>query len=248
MKRESAGQVQTQCYSIPDEVALEHGERLGGVVVAYETYGRQNPEKSNAILVCHTLSGDAHAAGWHRGEEKPGWWDVVIGPGKALDTDRYFVICSNVLGGCKGTTSPSSKNPKTGQPYCLDFPFITIKDMVSVQRRLIEHLGIDRLFAVVGGSFGGMQVLEWTVSYPDMVRLAVPIATSACSSPQQIAFNEVGRRAIASDPNWKEGNYGTAPPARGLSGQDDWAHHLSLRRVHAAEVRSASVGQERVRL
>ena len=217
MKRESAGQVQTQCYSIPDEVALEHGERLGGVVVAYETYGRQNPEKSNAILVCHALSGDAHAAGWHRGEEKPGWWDVVIGPGKALDTDKYFVICSNVLGGCKGTTGPSSKNPKTGQPYGLDFPFITIKDMVSVQRRLIEHLGINRLFAVVGGSFGGMQVLEWAVSYPDMVRLAVPIATSACSSPQQIAFNEVGRRAIASDPDWKEGNYGTAPPARGLS-------------------------------
>lgn len=218
VKRESAGQVQTQCYRIADEVALEHGERLSQVAVAYETYGRLNQEKSNAILVCHALSGDAHAAGWHRGEEKPGWWDIIIGPGKAVDTDKYFVICSNVLGGCKGTTGPSSKNPKTGQPYGLDFPFITIKDMVSIQKQLVEHLGIDRLFAVVGGSFGGMQVLQWSVSYPDMVRLAVTIATSAYSSPQQIAFNEVGRRAITSDPDWQEGSYyGKTPPGRGLS-------------------------------
>jgi homoserine O-acetyltransferase len=218
MKRESAGIVETQCYRIPEEVVLEHGDRLGGVKVAYETYGKINKEKSNAILICHALSGDAHAGGWHKEDEKPGWWDIIIGPGKALDTDKFFVICSNVLGGCKGTTGPSSINPKTGKPYGPDFPFITVKDMVDVQKRLLDHLGINKLFAVVGGSFGGMQVLQWCVSYPDMVRLAVPIATSAYSSPQQIAFNEVGRRAITSDPDWNSGNYyGGNPPARGLS-------------------------------
>ena len=161
MKRESVGQVETQCCQIPGEVVLEHGDRLSDVRVAYETYGQLNKEKSNAVLVCHALSGDAHAGGWHRGEEKPGWWDLIIGPGKALDTDKYFVICSNVLGGCKGTTGPSSINSKTGQPYGLDFPFITIKDMVEVQKMLVDHLGINQLFAVVGGSFGGMQVLQW---------------------------------------------------------------------------------------
>ncbi len=169
-------------------------------------------------MVCHALSGDAHAGGWHKGEEKPGWWDIIIGPGKALDTDRFFVLCSNVLGGCKGTTGPSSVNPKTGKPYGLDFPVITVGDMVKVQKKLIDSFGISRLFAVIGGSFGGMQVLQWAVSYPDMVRLAVPIATSAYSSPQQIAFNEVGRKAITSDPDWKGGDYyGRDGPARGLS-------------------------------
>jgi len=218
MKRESAGLVEIQCYHIPGEIALEHGGRLDGATVAYETYGKLNRENSNAVLICHALSGDAHAAGWYRGEEKPGWWDIIIGPGKALDTDKFFVICSNVLGGCKGTTGPSSLNPKTGKPYGLDFPFITLKDMVDVQKRLLDHLGIDKLFAVIGGSFGGMQVLQWCVSYPEMVRLAVPIATSAYSSPQQIAFNEVGRRAITSDPDWHNGNYYVrTPPARGLS-------------------------------
>ena len=218
MKRESVGLARTECYRIPDAIKLEHGDRLEDVVVAYETYGRQNQEKSNTILVCHALSGDAHAGGLHKGEEKPGWWDIIIGPGKALDTDKYFVICSNVLGGCKGTTGPSSANKEKGKPYGLDFPFITIKDMVDVQKRLLDHLGIDKLFAVVGGSFGGMQVLQWTISYPDMVRLAVPIATSAYSSPQQIAFNEVGRRAITSDPDWREGDYyGKIMPGRGLS-------------------------------
>ena len=218
MRRESVGVVETQCYRIPEEIVLEHGDRLSDVNVAYETYGKINNEKSNAILVCHALSGDAHAGGWHREDEKPGWWDIIIGPGKALDTDKFFVICSNVLGGCKGTTGPSSINSKTGKPYGLDFPFITVKDMVNVQKMLLDHLDIDKLFAVVGGSFGGMQVLQWCVSYPDMVRLAVPIATSAYSSPQQIAFNEVGRRAITSDPDWISGNYyGRTPPARGLS-------------------------------
>lgn len=218
MKRESAGVVETQCYRIPQKVVLEHGGRLDGVNIAYETCGKLNNEKSNAILVCHALSGDAHAGGWHKGEEKPGWWDIVIGPGKALDTDKFFIVCSNVLGGCKGTTGPSSINPETGKPYGLDFPFITVKDMVDVQKRLLDHLGIDKLFAVIGGSFGGMQVLQWCISYPNMVRLAVPIATSAYSSPQQIAFNEVGRRAITSDPDWNSGDYyGRTPPARGLS-------------------------------
>jgi homoserine O-acetyltransferase/O-succinyltransferase len=218
MKRESVGLVEKKCYRIPEEIALEHGGRLCDVSVAYETYGKLNKEKSNAVLVCHALSGDAHAGGWHKGEEKPGWWDIIIGPGKALDTDRFFVICSNVLGGCKGTTGPSSINPKTGKPYGLDFPVITVGDMVDVQKRLVESFRIKRLFAVVGGSFGGMQVLQWAISYPEMVRLAVPTATSAYSSPQQIAFNEVGRKAITSDLDWNNGDYyGRTMPARGLS-------------------------------
>jgi len=222
MKRESVGLTKTQCYRIAEEIALEHGGRLSAVTVAYETYGKLNNERSNAILICHALSGDAHAAGWDRDDEKrdekPGWWDIVIGPGKALDTEKFFVICSNALGGCKGTTGPSSINPSTGKPYGLDFPFISVKDMVIVQKKLLDHLGVKKLFAVIGGSFGGMQVLQWCVSYPEMVRMAVPIATSARSSPQQIAFNEVGRRAITSDPDWDNGNYyGRVPPARGLS-------------------------------
>ena len=218
MKRESVGLVRTQIYRVPGEVVLEHADRLTGVEVAYETYGQLNRDKSNAILVCHALSGDAHAAGYRDGEEKPGWWDAVIGPGKGLDTRRYFVICSNVLAGCKGTTGPSTTNPNTGSPYGLDLPVITVKDMVEVQKRLLLHLGIERLFAVVGGSFGGMQVLQWSVSHPEMVRMAVAIATSGYSSPQQIAFNEVGRRAITSDPDWNGGDYyGGVPPARGLS-------------------------------
>ncbi len=212
------GLVETKCYPIPEEIALENGGQLAGATVAYETYVKLNRELSNAILICHALSGDAHAGGWHKGDEKPGWWDIIIGPGKALDTDKFFMICSNVLGGCKGTTGPSSLNPKTGRPYGLDFPFITVKDMVDVQKRLLDHLGIPKLFAVIGGSFGGMQVLQLCLSYPEMVRMAVPIATSACSTPQQIAFNEVGRKAITSDPDWDNGNYyGQAPPARSLS-------------------------------
>lgn len=218
MKRESAGLVETRCYQVPGDVVLEHGDVLSGVAIAYEIYGKLNRDKSNTILVCHALSGDAHVAGWHRGEEKPGWWDIIIGPGKALDTDRFFVICSNVLGGCKGTTGPSSVNQRTGKTYGLDFPIITIRDMVDLQKMLVDFLGVKKLFAVIGGSFGGMQVLQWAVSYPEMVRLAVPIATSSYSSPQQIAFNEVGRRAITSDPDWKNGDYyGRCIPARGLS-------------------------------
>ncbi len=218
MKKESVGLVETQHYDLSEDLILEGGSRLKDVTIAYETYGKLNKEKSNAILICHALSGDAHVAGWHEGDRKPGWWDIIIGPGKCLDTEKYFIICSNVIGGCKGSTGPSSINPETGKPYGLDFPIITIPDMVKAQKKLIDHLGINQLFAVVGGSMGGMQVLQWTISYPDMVKLAIPIATAARSAPQQIAFNEVGRRAIISDPKWNEGSYYSGEiPKEGLS-------------------------------
>ena len=170
MKRESAGLVETQRFRIPEAIALEHGGQLSDVNVAYETYGKLNSEKNNAILICHALSGDAHAGGWRKGEEKPGCWDIIIGPGKALDTDKFFIICSNVLSGCKGTTGPSSINPGTGKPYGLDFPFITVRDMVDVQKRLLVHLGIDKLFAVIGGSFGRF----CNGAYPIQKRFASP--------------------------------------------------------------------------
>jgi homoserine O-acetyltransferase len=203
----------------PHELRLESGEKLGPVTLAYETYGTLNEKKSNAVLVTHALSGDAHAAGHHAGEEEhPGWWDDMIGPGKGLDTEKYFVICSNVIGGCMGSTGPSSINPKTGRPYALGFPLITIRDMVEAQRHLVDHLGIERLLSVVGGSMGGMQVLQWVVSYPDRILSAIPIATALKHVPQQIAFDEVGRQAIMADVNWREGDYyGHEPPARGLA-------------------------------
>jgi homoserine O-acetyltransferase/O-succinyltransferase len=215
------GLVETQCFTFahpPDRFGLDSQEKLGPITVAYETYGELNEEFSNAILVPHAFSGDAHAAGWHAGAAKPGWWDDMIGPGKAFDTDKYFVICSNVLGGCKGTTGPSSINPETGKRFGLDFPLITIPDMVRVQARLLDHLGIEKLLSIAGGSMGGQQVLEWLVSYPERARSAIVVATAARHSPQQIAFNEVGRQAILADPNWKNGQYYDAePPAKGLS-------------------------------
>src|SRR5574344_2477478 len=185
MNKESVGIVETKYLDISDPIVLDSGKTLEEVTVAYETYGELNKEKSNAILICHALTGDAHAAGWHEGDKKPGWWEIVIGPGKALDSEKYFIICSNVLGGCKGTTGPSSINPKTGKKYGLDFPVITINDMVKVQKELIDLLGIEKLLAVIGGSMGGMQTLQWTLSYPEMVKKAIPIATTARSSPQQ---------------------------------------------------------------
>jgi homoserine O-acetyltransferase len=219
--KESVGIVETQFYTYahpPDELKLECGKTLGTVTLAYETYGALNADKSNAILVCHALSGDAHAAGVHKGENSPGWWEDMIGPGKAFDTDRYFVICSNVIGGCKGSTGPSSTNPKTGKPYALDFPMITIADMVNAQRHLIDHLGIGKLLSVAGGSMGGMQVLQWVASYPERVRSAIPIATALKHSPQQIAFNEVVRQSIMADPDWRQGNYYEfGQPAKGLA-------------------------------
>ena len=194
----------TQTYTFacpPEELTLESGEKLGPITLAYETYGKLNVQKSNAIMVLHALSGDAHVAG------SGGWWENLIGPGKGIDTDKYFVVCSNVIGGCKGSTGPSSINPKTGKPYGLSFPLISIYDIVEAQKRLIDRLGIEKLLAVVGGSMGGMQVLQWMVSYPEKIRSAIPIATTLKHTPQQIAFNEVGRQAIMSDPDWKNGDY-----------------------------------------
>ena len=219
MNKESVGIVETKYLNIEEPIELDSGKTLKNVTVAYETYGELNKEKSNAILICHALTGDAHAAGWHEGDKKPGWWEIVIGPGKALDTKKYFIICSNVLGGCKGTTGPSSINPGTGKEYGIDFPVITIRDMVEVQKQLVDSFGIDQLYAVVGGSMGGMQVLQWLVTYPQMMKKAIPMATAAMSSPQQIAFNEVGRQAIFSDPDWNKGNYYETgkKPKNGLS-------------------------------
>ncbi|MDI6719081.1 MAG: homoserine O-acetyltransferase [Methanomicrobiales archaeon] len=218
MKKGSVGTVTTSLYALEEPLELESGAVLRDVTLAYETYGRLNREKSNAILICHALSGDAHAAGIHAEDGRKGWWDIVIGPGKGFDTERYFVVCSNVLGGCKGSTGPASTNPETGKPYALSFPVVTIRDMVEAQKRLIDHLGIRQLYAVAGGSMGGMQVLQWCVSYPERVRKAIAIGTTAYSTPQQIAFNEVGRRAITSDPFWAQGDYyGRAIPSRGLA-------------------------------
>lgn len=219
--RGSVGVVRTNYFDFaysPDELVLENAERLGPITVAYETYGELNDQRSNAILILHALSGDAHAAGFHEGDDKPGWWDDMIGPGKAFNTDKYFVICSNVLGGCKGTTGPSSVNPKTGRRYGLDFPIIGISDMVKVQKHLIDHLKINQLLSVAGGSMGGMQALEWLTAYPDKLKSAIVIATAVKHSPQQIAFHEVGRQAIMADPHWREGHYYSGlPPAKGLS-------------------------------
>jgi len=201
-----------------DSLSLDSGATLAPVEVAYETYGQLNAGRTNAILVLHAFSGDAHAAGISPETGKPGWWDNMIGPGKGFDTNKYFVICTNVLGGCRGTTGPSSINPETGCPYGLTFPVITIGDMVRLQKMLIDWMGIPRLLGVSGGSMGGMQALEWAVSYPDQVVAAIPIASTTRHSAQQIAFNEVGRQAIMADPDWHDGNYyGRRPPARGLA-------------------------------
>ena len=215
---QSVGASVTKYLDIQEPLELESGAKIGPLRIAYETYGRLNKDRSNAILVCHPLSGDAHAAGFHDGESRPGWWDIAIGPGKGFDTTKFFVICSNVLGGCKGTTGPSSIDPATGRPYGTSFPVVTIKDMVNVQKMLVDRLGITQLFAVAGGSMGGMQALQWAVSYPEMMRKAVVIASTAYSTPQQIAFNAVGRKAIISDPAWNKGDYyGRRPPSDGLS-------------------------------
>lgn len=218
----SVGIVETQYYTFaepPCQLELECGRKLGPITLAYETYGKLNAGKSNAILVIHALTGDAHAAGRHSpSDRKPGWWDKMIGPGKAFDTDRYFVICSNCVGGCQGSTGPSSINPETGRPYGLEFPMVTIGDMVNAQKALIDHLGIEQLACVVGGSMGGMQVLQWATTYPDKMRLFIPIASTARLSPQAIAFDAVGRHAIMADPNWNKGNYyGANSPSSGLS-------------------------------
>ncbi len=187
--------------------------------IAYQTYGTLNAQKSNAVLVCHALTADQHIANVHPVTRKPGWWENMVGPGRLIDTDRFFVICSNILGGCMGSTGPASFKPGTQTPYGLDFPVITISDMVDAQARLIDHLGIDNLFAVIGGSMGGMQVLEWAARYKDRVFAAMPIATAAWHSSQNIAFHEVGRQAVMADPDWCGGDYYARDvvPKRGLA-------------------------------
>src|ERR1700757_2968698 len=198
---------------------LDAGVELSPFQIAYKTYGTLNAARSNAVLICHALTGDHHVASVHPVTRKPGWWETLVGPGKPIDTSRYFVICSNVVGSCMGTTGPSSTNPSTGTPWGLDFPVITIRDMVRAQAMLIDHLGIDTLFAVVGGSMGGMQVLQWAESFPERVFAALPIACATRHSAQNIAFHEVGRQAIMADPDWRNGDYaleGTRP-AKGLA-------------------------------
>ena len=218
----SIGVVQTEFFTFADDepFCLESGATLGPVTIAYETYGRLNADCSNAILICHALSGGAHAAGVHsERDDQPGWWDDCIGPGKAFDTERFFVICSNVLGSCYGSTGPSSINPATSEPYGLHFPVVTVGDMVRAQVKLVDYLGIDQLLCVAGGSMGGMQVLEWVAHHPQRLKAAMPIATTAHHSPMLIAFSEVGRQAIYADPSWNNGDYyrGGKKPDAGLA-------------------------------
>jgi homoserine O-acetyltransferase len=198
---------------------LDSGARLDQVEIAYRTFGELNADKSNAVLVCHALTGDQHVAGTNPVSGKPGWWTQVIGPGLPLDPARHFIVCSNVIGGCMGSTGPSSVNPETGKPWGLSFPVITIPDMVRAQAMLIDHLGIDALFAVVGGSMGGMQVLQWAADYPERLFSAVCIAASPRHSAQNIAFHEVGRQSIMADPNWRGGEYASlgVRPEKGLA-------------------------------
>ncbi len=226
-----------------DPFQTECGKTLREVVLAYETYGRLNEDMSNAILITHAFSGDSHV-GTHPDEpELRGWWGDFVGPGRVFDTSKFFVICSNVLGGCMGSTGPTSINPDTGKPYNLSFPIITITDMVNAQKRLLDRLGVSSLVAVTGGSMGGMQALQWGVSYPDYVKAVIPIATTTRLSPQGIAFNEVARRAIVNDPKWNNGNYPLDdPPVKGLALARMIAHitYLSNESMHS------KFGRERV--
>ncbi|PIE68574.1 MAG: homoserine O-acetyltransferase [Deltaproteobacteria bacterium] len=203
----------------PNELELDCGERLGPITLAYETLGELNEDRTNAVLILHAFSGDSHVAGYlSENDERPGWWDNMVGPGKPIDTNRYFVLCSNILGSCAGSTGPSSINPTTGKPYGLSFPLVTIKDMVCAQKHLVDHLKIPRLLAIIGGSVGGMQVLRWCTEFPEMVVSAIPLATTPRHSAQAIAFNEVARQAIMADPDWKGGEYYDGPgPRHGLA-------------------------------
>ena len=207
----SVGLVEKKYFTFaepPDSMVLESNARLGPITIAYETLGTLNKDKSNVILVLHALSGDSHIAGYYGEEDrKPGWWEIMVGPGKGIDTDKYFVICPNIIGSCMGSTGPSSINPETGKPYGFDFPVVTIADMVKAQKALLDHLGIEKILTVVGGSIGGMQVLEWAVRYPGIVFSAIPLATTTRHSALAIAFNEVARQAIMADPNWNMGKY-----------------------------------------
>jgi len=215
----SVGIVTTKYADFDVELRLESGRLLGPLTLAYETYGKLNQEASNAILVTHAWTGNAHAAGLHSEEDrKPGWWDNMIGPGKVLDTNRYFVLCSNTIGSCKGSTGPASINPRTQRPYRLSFPVLMVRDMVRAQKLLLDHLGVKSLASIIGGSMGAMQAIEWAIHYPEMVRSIVPIAGTGRTSPMAIALNALARQSIFNDPLWKKGNYQPEhPPADGLS-------------------------------
>src|SRR6202158_1570354 len=251
----SAGVFRTQYADLPDPLPLDSGRQLEQVRIAYETYGRLSPARDNVILVCHALSGDAHAAGWSDDPEAPsagdgfradergiaprgglGWWDVMIGPGKAFDTDRYFVVCSNLIGSCRGSTGPGSLDPNTGTPYGLDFPVVTVADMVRAEERLLAVLGIDSLLAVGGGSLGGMQALEWAVAFPDKVRACISIASTARLGDQGMAWNAIARNAIMADPDWQGGYYygtGRAPIAGvGVARMVGHVTYLSAESMH----------------
>mgnify|MGYP001766416693 CR=1 FL=1 len=215
---------------------MDSGALIAPLTIAYQTYGELNADKSNAVLVCHALTGDQHVANEHPVTGKSGWWETMVGPGRPIDTDRFFIICANVVGGCMGTTGPMSTNPATGKPYGLDLPVVTIRDMVRAQAMLIDHFDIDSLFCVIGGSMGGMQVLQWAASYPDRVFSAMPIATAPRHSSQNIAFHEVGRQAVMADPDWRGGRYleEGVQPSKGLAVARMAAHitYLSDEALH----------------
>jgi homoserine O-acetyltransferase len=247
--KNSVGIVQTQTARLVEPqqpLTLKCGKKLAPIDVAYETYGQLNEAGDNAILICHALSGNAHVAGYNSPDDKkPGWWDVMVGPGKGIDTNQYFVICSNFLGGCSGTTGPCSINPATGKPYGLDFPIITIADMVRVQKLLLDKLGIKKLLAVIGGSIGGMQVLQWVIEYPDFVKAALPIATTTHLGAQSIAFDAVGRNAILADANFANGQYQDKEgPDKGLAiarmiGHITYLSEQGMRQKFGRELRDA---------
>ncbi|MFW0777128.1 MAG: homoserine O-acetyltransferase MetX [Rickettsiales bacterium] len=209
----------TVSLAVDSPLLLDCGQSVSNIPLAYQTYGKLNAAKNNAILICHALTGDQYVAGKHPVTGKDGWWQRMVGPGKPIDTDRYYVICSNIIGGCMGSFGPKETNLQTGKPYGLDFPFITVGDMVKAQALLIEYLGIEKLFAVVGGSMGGMQALEWAARYPERVFSVAVIASAARQSAQNIAFHEIGRQAIMADPNWCGGNYFAEKkyPSKGLA-------------------------------
>ena len=216
---ESAGNSLSVHFDVSTPLLMDAGVSVSPLTIAYQTYGTLNADRSNAVLVCHALTGDQYVASLNPVTGKQGWWLNMVGPGRPIDTDRYFVICTNVIGGCMGSTGPASLNPATGQVWGIDLPVVTIRDMVRAQAMLIDHLGIDMLFCVAGGSMGGMQVLQWAASYPDRVFSALPIATAAKHSAQNIAFHEVGRQAIMADPQWQGGRYGLGDdqPLKGLA-------------------------------
>ncbi|HLM41565.1 MAG TPA: homoserine O-acetyltransferase [Microvirga sp.] len=220
-------------FDAGEPLVMDAGVALAPWQIAYQTYGSLNRDRSNTVLICHALTGDQHVANMNPVTGKPGWWTTMVGPGRPVDTDRFFVICANVIGGCMGTTGPASINPATGEPYALDFPVVTVRDMVRAQAALLDRLGIESLFCAVGGSMGGMQVLQWAASYPERVFSALPIATSARHSAQNIAFHEVGRQAVMADPDWRGGRYlkeGTRP-AKGLAVARMGAHITYLSEV-----------------